>query len=658
MKKINLLIITLVYLTANFISQTVFQSNLSSWSNGVPTDWMGSKSSISGTDVHELTNGAVFGSSYASLINTTNSHKRFTTQPVQVLPDSSYKIEIWVAAQQGEIRTSYYDLDDPSSGPYGNGYGQYNSYINLSTLSGNINNQILISQVVTMPSNCNNAEFIISIRNTDPNTSNSPDFVGILIDSVSISLNTPNSPPPSTNDTLSVYDIQFTTDPNGVSNYISQQVVTGGIVTAVSSNSSFFISSGSGPWSGIYVYTTNNYNINVGDSVIINATVDEYNTLTELVSVTNLQVVSSGNNYAVYNCSTGAANSEEFEGCMVQVTNATCNNDNAGFGEWIINDGTGDLAVDDLLFSFTPTMSFSYNVRGPMTYSWGAYKILPRDSSDINQGTAPPPPTIDTLSLYDIQFTTDPNGISYYISQQVITGGIVTAVRSDNSFFITSGSGPWSGIYVHTNNYGVNIGDSVIINAEVNEYYDLTELVSVTNVQVVSNGNSFAVNNCSTGAANSEEFEGCMVQVTNATCNNDNAGFGEWIINDGTGDLAVDDLLFSFTPIMSYLYDVKGPITFSFGAYKLLPRQALDINQSVGLLDGENFVLDIYPNPANKIINITSAKKAEVSFYDTKGSIFKSVVIGKGLNTIDLNEFSSGTYFLNVEGKTLPIIIK
>ena len=35
---------------------------------------------------------------------------------------------------------------------------------------------------------------------------------------------------------------------------------------------------------------------------------------------------------------------------MVQVTNATCVNDTAGFGEWIINDGTGDLTVDDLFF--------------------------------------------------------------------------------------------------------------------------------------------------------------------------------------------------------------------------------------------------------------------------------------------------------------------
>ena len=70
----------------------------------------------------------------------------------------------------------------------------------------------------------------------------------------------------------------------------------------------------------------------------------------------------------------------------------------------------------------------------------GAWEI---DNITINEGSTPPP-TIDTVSVYDIQYTTDPNGNSNYVSQQIITGGIVTAVRSDSTFFISSGSGAWS----------------------------------------------------------------------------------------------------------------------------------------------------------------------------------------------------------------------
>ena len=115
---------------------------------------------------------------------------------------------------------------------------------------------------------------------------------------------------------------------------------------------------------------------------------------------------------------------------------------------------------------------------------------------------------------------------------------------------MTSGRA-WSGIYVYSNDYVVNIGDSLIMEAEVDEFYDLTELKNINNVQVVSSNNNYSINNCSTAAANSEDFEGCIVKVTSAQCNNDNAGFGEWVI-DGTGDLT-DDLLFSFTPILNYL---------------------------------------------------------------------------------------------------------
>ena len=60
---------------------------------------------------------------------------------------------------------------------------------------------------------------------------------------------------------------------------------------------------------------------------------------------------------------------------------------------------------------------------------------------------------VDTLSIYDIQNTTNTNGMSNYDGSQVYTGGIVTAVRDDSSFYLASGSGAWSGIYVYSKDY-------------------------------------------------------------------------------------------------------------------------------------------------------------------------------------------------------------
>ena len=200
--------------------------------------------------------------------------------------------------------------------------------------------------------------------------------------------------------------------------------------------------------------------------------------------------------------------------------------------------------------------------------------------------------------------------MSNYDGSQVYTGGIVTALRDDSSFYLASGSGAWSGIYVYSQDYLLSEGDSVVMDAEVAEFYDLTELKNISNLQVISSGNIPVVNNCNTAAANSEEFEGCLVKVTNATCNNDNPGFGEWIINDGSGDVSVDDLIYAHTATLNTSYNVTGVTTFSYGAYKLLPRSAADVSEFVSVIEQTNNGFTFYPNPINdNLLNIEGIER-------------------------------------------------
>ena len=205
--------------------------------------------------------------------------------------------------------------------------------------------------------------------------------------------------------------------------------------------------------------------------------------------------------------------------------------DNTTWGNWT---PSGDVDLSSYISSST-YIAYEYLGSANSGSTWEIDNIL------ITEGSAPPPPPpgVDTLSIYDIQFTTNTNGMSNYDGSQVYTGGIVTALRDDSSFYLASGSGAWSGIYVYSQDYLLSEGDSVVMDAEVAEFYDLTELKNISNLQVISSGNMPVINNCNTAAANSEEFEGCLVKVTNATCNNDNPGFGEWIINDGSGDVSV-----------------------------------------------------------------------------------------------------------------------
>ena len=327
---------------------------------------------------------------------------------------------------------------------------------------------------------------------------------------------------------------------------------------------------------------------------------------------------------------------------------ATWDVDNTTWGSWT---PSGDV---DLTSYISSTTYIAYEYLGSAN-SGSTWEI---DNIKITEGSAPPPPPpgIDTVSIYDIQFNNNTNGASNYEGSQVYTGGIVTAVRDDSSFYLTSGSGAWSGVYVYSNDYLLFEGDSVVLDAEVDEYYELTELKNVTNLQVISSGNIFSPNYCNTAAADSEEFEGCFVEVSNAICNNDNAGFGEWIVNDGSGDLIIDDLFYAFTPILNQSYTVSGVVTFSYGAFKLLPRNGSDVAGFISVNETTENVFYIYPNPLNQSnLNITLQNNSNVSLFNLSGQLIKTYQLKSGNNSVNLDFLNKGLYMIKCNSRTYTI---
>ncbi|MDG1475648.1 MAG: T9SS type A sorting domain-containing protein [Vicingaceae bacterium] len=413
------------------IGQTVFTSNLSSWNMGDPTDFMGPNTSIASSSVVQTSTGANFGSDMAALINSTTSHKRFTTESTAVVGGTTYTIKIWVSGNTGELRTNYYDETDGTTA----GYGTYNSYV---TISGA---QTIVSQSVTVPSTCNDAQFILSLRNTDA--------TGILVDSVSVTAG--GTTPPPTGIT-SIYDIQFTTNTNGDSPEVGNVVTTKGVVTAYINNTanfgggSFFIQDGNGSWNGLYIYNLDTTRTPfVGDSVEVTGTVIEHNlgsapeNVTELGSVTNVNVINSGNTLPSETIvTTGAANREEYEGVLIKVVNAeaTSVGSTLGFGLWEMNDGSGALKGDDDMYAFhtQAILGSDYDVTGIGHYSFDDYKILPRKTSDVALFTG-----VDELSgvkvvVYPnpvkgmLNFKLDVNGFNVQIID--VTG---KTVRTENT---------------------------------------------------------------------------------------------------------------------------------------------------------------------------------------------------------------------------------
>lgn len=364
MKKIFTLL-TAISIGSFSFGQVVFQSDLSTWAAGDPTDWMGAKSNILPADVIEVPAGSSYGSSDAQLVNATATHKRFTTQAIDVTLGMSYEIKFWVKGQ-GQIRTGLFDDHMPTSS---SGY-QYNSYITVNSAT-----PVEYSQSITaLATNTTDAEFILSVLST----------VGpghLIVDSVSITEGTP--PPPTI---VSIYDIQYTTAMPAESPEMGNVVTTKGVVTGVfqigGDVDRFFIQDGDGAWNGIFIYE-NAYPVAIGDSVLVTGEVQEFMGLTEIGFVSNVTILNSGNTLPTPAVVTNATIvNEEWEGVLVTVQDAICTSVTDAFGEWIVNDPSAgaNLNVDDNLMpaTFTSVLGNGYDIIGVRHYSFSENVLLPR----------------------------------------------------------------------------------------------------------------------------------------------------------------------------------------------------------------------------------------------------------------------------------------
>lgn len=140
---------------------------------------------------------------------------------------------------------------------------------------------------------------------------------------------------------------------------------------------------------------------------------------------------------------------------------------------------------------------------------------------------------IGSFAIYTIQgspATQGPDGASPYVNQRVRTSGVVT-VAPEDGFYLQDPDGDddpltSDGIYVFAGSASVSVGDKVSLEANVVEYYGMTELSGVSDLVVESSGNPLPAPvvfdagtpsqdpaNLSCGDTNLECFEGMLVQI-------------------------------------------------------------------------------------------------------------------------------------------------
>ena len=383
--------------------------------------------------------------------------------------------------------------------------------------------------------------------------------------------------------------------------YNGQVVDVRGIVTGVyGSNTS--IQDGEGAWSGIFIYVSGGLGVAEGDSVIVSGTVGSFNGGTQLTSAT-ATILNSGNPLpAPFVLSTADANLEEYEGVLCQVTGAITGELN-NFGEFTIDDGSGNHIVDDMGYDgYTDQgamLGDTYRVTGAINGGFGN-SIEPRNADDFQKlgCTNPAANNYDADAIIDddscevvdgaISIATIQQGQALdppvFTDSLVTVSGIVTGVYG-SLFSLQEGTGAYSGMYGLDPEVAVTEGDFVALTGVISEYFGLTQIVGLGGnplvTSIISQGNDLpAAEVLGTAAADMEEWEGVLVQAT-GTVSSPDLGNGEWGIDDGTGELRVDDRGWDHQAtgevVINAQFQVTGPLHFNFGNFVMLPRSGDDV---------------------------------------------------------------------------------
>ncbi len=467
--------------------------------------------------------------------------------------------------------------------------------------------------------------------------------------------------------------IQDTTGTGSGDSPLKDQIVTiSGVVSAESwaYDGKYFVQDKSAKWSGIYVYDPDHNNA-YGDSIQITGLVAEYYGLTQLKEITEYILLDSGKVVVPVEVTSGeiateGVNAEAYEGVLVKVGQSNITNADLGHGEWSIDDGSGEVRIDDVAdYYFNPSNYTDVkSVTGPLMYSYDNTKILPRLAYDIVEGgiytrlqRVQQVRHSDLLkSLHDAD-----SDASYMLGDTISVTGIVTmptglsyAGNGIKFIFQEEEGGPWSSILSYnadsTAYPQLFEGDVIEMTGYIDEYStgsaNMTEFFITSPINILNFGVALPpVDTITTGdlriPASAEQWGNNMVAVKNAVVMDVDPGYEMFSVDDGTGAVLVDDdsdSLGSYVdpPLGSIFSSISGWVYHHYGShedsttYKLCPLYVEDMVLGSGPPQLQNVAR--YPSVPQ------SADAVEVSVDVTTNGTIDNVSI---LYSVDNNPYQT-----------------
>lgn len=249
----------------------------------------------------------------------------------------------------------------------------------------------------------------------------------------------------------------------------------------------------------------------------------------------------------------------------------------------------------------------------------------------------------------------DSTFVSQVVGEQVTVGGIVTGGSDEfGGFFLGTPEGKeYSGVYVFDSSNNRSVGDSVIVSAEVSEYYGFTELYLPDYVSPKILGGHGAINPTvvdpsvlTTPSPNdtAEAWEGCLVKLEDVEVATWANQYGEWYVHRGTDSVHVDDRAgYEYMPVVGDSLDLTGIVDYAYSIWTMQPRDTSDIYVFFfGAVEDGTLPLHVvklknFPNPFNPKttieFGIASAVGVRLEVFDVSGRLVRTLVDEANMRT-------------------------